>query len=74
MTVGEASAVKIANLPPWHFWARSRSIGTTPEEIQAATPERAQEIKNQLASAIFKLRDMPIPGLQSWMPCHRAMN
>ncbi len=70
----DIAGVKIADLEPWYFWMRCRSLDIERDEIRTATPERQLEIKSTIQKAMSELRDAPIPGLKFWMRQHRAMN
>lgn len=69
----------ISQMPAWLFWTRAVAIDSSDEEsarmAAGQVPEpRATELRTKAKEAFERLRDMPIPGIEGWMHCHRAMN
>ena len=79
LVVGTEIYDKIADMPTGHFWARTRTLNATPEEVIALSrnelaPERIFEIRTTTQLAFRELRDMPVPGISEWMTMQRARN
>lgn len=77
--MGSAGIIeKIADMPAGHFWARTASLGHTPEEAIAAgepgaAPELIFKVKSNLQRAMAALNEAVPPNFR-WYDHRRAFN
>jgi hypothetical protein len=71
--------LSIADMPPWHFWAKAESLDSTTEESLALSRneisfDRVMVLRLRVQSAFNYLRDVKPAGAKEWMAARRMMN